>query len=212
MNRRLWFRIIAATVLCGLCAAGVAAFRGLGRWLIREDAPGPADVIAVLSGNMPWRAEEAARIFRSGEAHEVWLTRPDSAAHALDAMGIEYLGEDYYNREVLVHDGVPESDVRVLPGIVADTEQEIQEISSEMRHEGKKSVIIVTSPEHTRRVKTLWRKLVGDDPRAIVRGARQDPFNADHWWRDTRDMFAVVRELLGLLNARLGLPIRPGIG
>jgi len=161
---------------------------------------------------MPWRAEEAARIFRSGEAHEVWLTRPDSAAHALDAMGIEYLGEDYYNREVLVHDGVPESDVRVLPGIVADTEQEIQEISSEMRHEGKKSVIIVTSPEHTRRVKTLWRKLVGDDPRAIVRGARQDPFNADHWWRDTRDMFAVVRELLGLLNARLGLPIRPGIG
>lgn len=209
MARRLPIRIVALIILAGFCAAAVFAFRGLGRWLVREDSLAPADVIAVLSGAMPWRAEEAARIFRLGDGGEVWVTRPDSPEDALAQMGIHYLGEDYFNREVLVRGGVPESDVRVLPGTVVDTEQEIEEIGAEMSRDGRRSVIIVTSPQHTRRVKVLWHKLVGGNPHAIVRAAYEDPFDANHWWRDTRDTFAVIRELMGLLNAWLGLPVRP---
>jgi hypothetical protein len=54
----------------------------------------------------------------------------------------------------------------------------------------------------------LWSKLVGDDPRVIVRAAPDDPFDADHWWRTTADVLAVVREAMGLLNVRAGLPVR----
>ena len=122
-------------------------------------------------------------------------------------MGIQYSGEDDYNREVLIHGGVPEADVRVFPDAIVNTEQEVDEIAKQMRREGKTSVIIVTSREHTRRVKALWGKQAGGNLRAIVRGAPQDPFDADHWWRDTRDVFSVVREILGLLNAwDQGLP------
>lgn len=209
MARRFSFRIAALIVVIALCAAGVFAFRGVGRWLVREDPLGPADVIVVLSGSMPWRAGEAARIYRLGDAREVWVSQPEAPTQQLAAMGIQYLGEDYFNREVLIHSGVPEAAVRVLPDPIVNTQEEVEEIAAEMRREGKASVIIVTSPQHTRRVGTLWRKLVGDNPRAIVRAARQDPFDADHWWHDTRDVFYVARELMGLTNAWAGFPVRP---
>jgi len=208
MARRFSLRIAAIIVLLAVCAAGLLAFRGAGRWLVREDALAPADAIAVLSGSMPWRAEEAVRIYRLGDAREVWVTQPEAPRGELSSMGISYLGEDYFSREVLVRSGVPEAAVRVLPEPIVDTQDEVQEIAREMRREGKASVIIVTSPQHTRRVKTLWRKLVGENPRAIVCAAHQDPFDADHWWHDTQDTFSVVRELMGLTNAWLGFPVR----
>lgn len=147
-----------------------------------------------------------------GYAREVWVSRPEAPNTALAEMGIQYKGEEDYNREVLVHGGVPEADVRILPDTIINTEQEVNEVASEMRSERMVKVIIVTSPQHTRRVKTLWRKLVGENPQAIVRGAPQDPFDADHWWRDTRDAYSVVREMMGLMNAWTGLRVRPHSG
>jgi hypothetical protein len=58
-------------------------------------------------------------------------------------------------------------------------------------------------------VRALWKKLAGEHLKAVVRAAREDPFDADHWWRNTRDALSVVREILGLMNVWAGLPIRP---
>ena len=119
------------------------------------------------------------------------------------------MGEEDYNRQILVHAGVPENAIHVLPGPVVNTEEELQELGREMRRSGKTTVILVTSPQHTRRVWTLWQKLVGSEPRALVHGAHEDPFDPDHWWRNTRDVLSVVRETLGLVNAWAGLPVPP---
>jgi len=62
---------------------------------------------------------------------------------------------------------------------------------------------------HTRRTRALWKRLAGGDGAAIVRGVSSDPFDAAHWWRNTRDALDVVREVLGLLNAWAGLPLQP---
>lgn len=192
-----------------MCALAFVAFRGAGRWLVREDALAPADEIVVLSGSMPVRAEEAARIFRMGYANAVWVSQPDSPRQELESEGIHYEGEEDFNRAVLLHDGVPAADIHILPQPIVNTEDEIREISGWMRRDGRTSVLIVTSPQHTRRVRALWKKLAGNDQRLIVRGAPQDPFDAAHWWRNTHDALAVVREFLGLLNVWLGLPVRP---
>jgi len=209
MTRRAFLQIAALACLLVAIVVGVIAFRGVGRWLERPDPLGQAGVIVVLSGSMPWRAEEAANIFHLGYAHEVWVTRPISPAGELAGMGLQFQGEEYYNREVLIHQGVPETLVRVLPDTIVDTEQEIEEIAAEMRKGGKTRAIVVTSLQHTRRVKTLWRKLAGDNLRAIVRSSPQDPFDADHWWRDTGDVFSVAREIMGLMNAWAGFPVQP---
>jgi len=202
-------RLVCAVVLLMLFAAALVAFRGLGRWLVREDPLAKADVIVILSGSMPYRAERAANYFTSGYASQVWVSRPEGPAEDLKDLGIEFVGEADYNREVLIHLHVPATAVQILPNTIIDTEQEVQEVARQMRQNGKASVIIVTSPPHTRRVRALWSKLVGDNPRAIVRAAPEDPFDADHWWRNARDALAVVREVLGLMNVWAGLPIRP---
>ena len=207
--RRLLRAIVLFAILLALVAGAVVAFRATGRWLVRPDPLGPADVIVVLSGGMPARAEEAGRIFQMGYAHEVWITRPVSPVDELAHMGISYAGEEDYSREVLIHEGVPAQAIRILPEPIVDTQQEVGEISREARAEGDRSVMIVTSPEHTRRVKALWRKLAGANSKLIVRGAPQDGFDADHWWRNTRDVFSVVRELMGLLNVWTGLRVHP---
>jgi uncharacterized SAM-binding protein YcdF (DUF218 family) len=199
--------ITGATLL--ILLAGIVAFRGIGRWLVREDPLAHADAIVVLSGGMPYRAEGAADLYRQGYAPEVWLTRPENPSPALAAMGIHFVGEEVYSREVLMHQGVPASAIRILPAEIIDTEQEIDEVSRQMRDDHASSVIIVTSPEHTRRVRALWVRLAAANQKAIVRAAAEDPFDRNHWWRNTRDAYAVVRELFGLANTWAGLPVRP---
>jgi uncharacterized SAM-binding protein YcdF (DUF218 family) len=205
-RHRRWVLLLIALLVF---AIGAIAFRDAGYWLVREDPLQKGDVIVVLSGGLPYRAKGAASIFKFGYAPEVWVSRPQGPNQDLAALGIHFVGEEEYNREVLIRQGVPESAIEILPDIIVNTQQEVSEISREMRRTGKHRAIIVTSPEHTRRVKTLWAKLVGDDPRLIVRSAPGDPFDPNRWWENTRDALAVVREFLGLLNLWAGLPVKP---
>jgi uncharacterized SAM-binding protein YcdF (DUF218 family) len=205
-TRRLAVRL---AILAIVLVAAVASGRSAGRWLVREDSLAKADVIVVLSGGLPYRAEEAARIFRMGYAPEVWVSYPVSPSAELQRMGIHYVGEEEYNQQILIREGVPASAVSVFPDIVINTAQEMREVSREVERRGKTRVIFVTSPEHTRRVRTLWKRIAGKSAVAIVRGTQDDPFDSAHWWRTTRDALAVVREYLGLMNAWVGLPVRP---
>ncbi len=204
-KRSLAFILVILVLLCGLLAVA----RGAGRWLVREDPLGRADVIFVLSGGLPARAEEGGKIFQMGYAPEVWVSRPVGPADELQRLGIRYVSEEEYSREVMIHEGVPDAVIHILPHTAADTEQEVEEAAQEMRRTGKSRIIIVTSPQHTRRVRTLWHKLVGENPQAIVRAARDDPFDPDHWWHNTRDTYSVIREISGLINVWTGLPVHP---
>jgi uncharacterized SAM-binding protein YcdF (DUF218 family) len=200
---------IGLLILLVLVAGAVVAIRQAGRWLVHEDPLSRADVIIVLSGGLPHRAEGAAQLFRLGYAPEVWVSRPESPAAELQELGIHFVGEEEYNRQILIQEGVTETAVHILPETIVNTQQEVQEIAREMRRTGKTRAIVVTSPQHTRRVRALWNKIVGDNPKLVVRAASEDPFDADHWWKNTRDALSVVREYLGLANAWAGLPVRP---
>jgi len=188
---------------------GIFAFRHAGYWLIREDPLQKSDVIVVLSGGMPARAQEAAQVFLHGYAPEIWVSRPDSMAPELEPMGVHYVGEDYYNRQILLHYGVPDTAIHIFPENVINTEEEIEVILQQMAAEHKQRVIIVTSPQHTRRVRALWTAMGGLPQQLIVHAAFEDPFDAAHWWTTTRDSNSVVHELAGLMNVWTGLRIRP---
>jgi len=204
-RRRAW---IAAAALVVIIAAAWA-IRGVGQWLVVQDALEPAQAIVVLSGRMPVRAREAAEIYREGFAAQVWITRPASPEEELRQMGIGFVGEEFYNQRVLIQLGVPTDAIRVLDKPVINTEQEVLEISDALRQEGGSKVIVVTTKPHTRRVKAIWKRLVGNSPRLMVRYASQDGYDGVHWWRRTSDALDVVRELLGLANAWAGFPVQP---
>lgn len=203
-NRR---RIILLAIACAFLALTLAAFFGVGRWLVLEDPLGKARAIAVLTGRMPVRALEAAKLYRQGYAPEVWLTRTSEPGESLKAMGISIEGEEIYSARVLIHEGVPADAIRVIEMPIVNTADEMRVISQALQREKDRSVILVTSKPHTRRVGLLWRKLAPAECRAIVRAASYDPFDPRHWWRSTGDALDVVREVLGIMNAWAGLPL-----
>ena len=72
---------LVATVVIALVAAAVVwGVSGLGAWLVVEDPLAPARAVVALGGEVPFRAMEAASIYRQGWASEVWLTRPPQDA------------------------------------------------------------------------------------------------------------------------------------
>jgi hypothetical protein len=233
---RLRRRILAAAA--GVCLIlAIVIFFGVGPWLVVEDPPVKSRAIVILSGAMPLRAIEAAKLYRQGYAPEIWLTHSAEPGETLEEMHIPFYGEDHYNQLVLIHDGVPPEAIHILEPPIVNTADEIIVTAAALAQEnarenpsanadGSKSgvasentkaatsrnnatVILVTTKAHTRRVHLLWRRLAPGQFRVIVRAAAADPFDPRHWWRTTGDALDVVRELLGLLNAYAGLPLRP---
>ena len=208
-----WRRtLIPLTILSVFCAAALFLFHGVGRWLMVQDPLQHARAIAVLGGQVPFRAMEAAAIYKQGWAPEVWVTR--SIAHpedlALARLGIDRPYEDFYSQQVLVRLGVPAASVRLLPKPSGDTVEDLTAIAAALQSAAGARVILVTSKYHARRVRLIWRAVTGNRLAAIVRYAPDDPFQPDRWWRDTTDAQAVAHECMGILNVWAGFPLKAG--
>jgi uncharacterized SAM-binding protein YcdF (DUF218 family) len=201
---RVWLSIIGSLVFLLMLA-----FLNLGRWLDREDPPQKAAAIAVLSGRMPSRALEAARLYNLGYAPQVWLSYSVEPGATLEKLSVPYAGEEFYDRLLLLHQGVPDSAIHILAPPIVNTADEMRTFGQALRKENLHRIILVTSKVHTRRAAVLWRRLSGNGGEAIIRGASGDGYDPTHWWRSTGDALDVVREILGLLNAWAGLPLQP---
>lgn len=208
-RRLLWAGLLVISLIGG---ALTLAVRGLGHWLMVADPLEGATAIVVLAGDYPFRAVEAASVYRDGWAPEVWLQRTASPAHeaALARLGFHPPDEERSNRLALNRFGVPATAIRTLDGRAENTAQEVELVARELRRSGGRAVILVTSKPHSRRVKATWRALVPASHRAVVRYAGEDPFRPSAWWRSTRDALAVSREVLGLLNVWAGFPVQEG--
>ena len=201
---RPWVPLILFLIFLSLLA-----FLNLGRWLDKEDPPQKAAAIAVLSGRMPSRALEAARLYNQGYAPQVWLSYSVEPGATLEKLSVPYAGEEFYDRLLLLHEGVPDSAIHILAPPIVNTADEMRTFGQALRKENLHRIIIVTSKAHARRASVLWKHLAVKDGEAIVRGASGDGYDPAHWWRSTGDALDVVREILGLLNAWAGLPLQP---
>lgn len=211
-ERRRWLRLmLVGAAALALVAGAVWGARQVGAWLVVEDPLVRARAAVVLGGEVPFRAMEAASLFRQGWAYEVWLTRTPQGRElaALQSLGIQIPGDESYNQMILERLGVPPAAIRILEPPTENTAAEVQVVAAELRGAGGGAVILVTSKPHSRRVRTTWHALVGDVAPGIVRYATADPYDPAHWWRRTRDALAVSREVFGLLNVWAGFPVQP---
>ena len=205
------FAVLGALALLGL-SAGITMMLGVGRWLVREDSLHKANAIAVLTGNFPARAIEAASLYRSGYAGEIWLTRDGVQSSKLAEMGIHYPSEAEFNYQVLRRQGVPANAIHLLDSPIINTQDELEVISGALRQKTDNfSVIVVTNKAHTRRVRELWNKLDRSPAEIIVHGISGDDFNPSAWWTRTGDTHQVIHELLGMINLWAGLPMQSGL-
>jgi uncharacterized SAM-binding protein YcdF (DUF218 family) len=200
----LFVALVAATII-----AAPHVLRAFGSWLAINDFLMEADAIVVLGGDLPFRAMEAGEIYKKGLAPEVWVTRPAASPEvlALEKLQIGFIPEYSYSVRVLLQVGVASSAIRVVAGDIVNTEDEVRAVIRALDETGKHRVILVTSEFHCRRVRIIWNSLAPLQLKATIRFPQQDPFDRDHWWRNSRDVLAVSREMGGILNAWAGFPL-----
>jgi uncharacterized SAM-binding protein YcdF (DUF218 family) len=204
------FAVLGALALFTL-SASLAFMLGVGHWLVKEDSLQKASAIAVLSGNFPARALEAASLYRNGYAAEIWLTRPGAQSQELAELGIHYPSEADYNYQVLRRQGVPAKAIHVLNSPVINTQDELEVIAGTLRQKNITAVIVVTNKAHTRRVHELWNKLDSSSGKIIVHAISKDGFQPSAWWTRTGDTHQVIHEVFGMINLWAGLPMQSAL-
>jgi uncharacterized SAM-binding protein YcdF (DUF218 family) len=100
---------------------------------------------------------------------------------------------------------VPPTAIVALSPPVKTTEAELKLVAETARARGWRRVILVTSPQHSRRVKLVWSRVAAGKVEGLVALAQGDEFPGEGWWWKRRDAEAVLHEYLGLAAIYLGV-------
>jgi uncharacterized SAM-binding protein YcdF (DUF218 family) len=183
--------LAAAAALLFLCRLPILV--GAARLLTLDDPEIPADYLVVLGGGLETRPFTAAELYRRGLAPAALLFE-----HAQDPAA-EGPGADELHRRVLTLGGVPPRAVLTLPGPVASTEDEARALRRFLGARPAGRVTLVTSPEHGRRAKWIFRRTLSGLPVEIyVANAPHPLFDESNWWRSDQGVLAYLHEYLKL--------------
>jgi uncharacterized SAM-binding protein YcdF (DUF218 family) len=207
--RRPWIVVMVALVVLALVAvvAHRPLLRAAGRILVVEPSDGPADAIVVVAGSTPTREALAAALFREGRAPVVVVSRqtmPVRVQQLLD-LGIRPLDFQGESVAALEKYGVPRAAIVTLTEPVEITEMELRAVAAEAHARGWRRVLLVTTPNHSRRVRLVWHREAGPGIEAGI-AMIDDECSADRaWWTRRRCSEAVLHEYLGLIAVYLNV-------
>jgi uncharacterized SAM-binding protein YcdF (DUF218 family) len=183
VRRRKILLILSASVLivCWVCFAPLLAKR-----LIIEHPLEKADIIVVLSGSAAYkdRTRLAAALYTQGNTQQIVISDDGGRAGWSQAEETNLPFVELARRE-LVQDGVSNDAITQLPGTMNGTDSEAKAVAAFVAERQTHSVLLVTSPYHTRRAFDTFNKALsgktidlGIVPTAI--GASSPP--AETWW------------------------------
>ena len=176
--------VLVVVIIAGLLALAYFLPRA-GQLLIAVEAPQPADVLIILTGNK-YRVNAAPPLIKSGYVQKIVISGNEPP-------------EAEYMQKVLVQNGIKQQDIYV-ESKSASTWQNATAALSIMREHNWKSAIVLTSELHTRRAGLCFRAQ-NTDGRAITVVpfyARTD-YYVPEWYASSNGLRAVTEEWLKML-------------
>jgi uncharacterized SAM-binding protein YcdF (DUF218 family) len=194
--------LAAVAVILILCVTGC---RKAGSWLVKADLPAHADVMVLLTGPIADRVLQVGDLYRAGVSTRVWIVEPATgAAPELEKRGVHLVSDLEQIQAALTGLGVPQDSIVILPGHASSTKMEAEAVRDHLRSRPDiRSVLIVTSAEHTRRAFKLFRAAFHPLNRACeiyCSPSAYTGFHAEKWWKSKEDIQGVVYEYLKLVN------------
>lgn len=194
-------------LLLVLLAATVVGGSGLfllfaGRWLANADQPLAADAMVVLAGE-PSRAVHAANLYSKGFAPLVCVSKP-ALTHSqklLAGLGLPFPPQEQLYQEILLRKGVPEDRIRVIGKGALRTVEEAM-AARELPLGEQRTLLVVTSPYHVRRVKMVFSDVL-PQARVIVVANPHEPYPR-RWWTNQDVARNVVLETIKIVFHLLG--------
>lgn len=185
--------LVALIVLSLLVFAGHSLLLDkAGRYLLEKDALKPADVIVVLAGEEKERIDYGVRLFKDG-----WSRKDRIIMSGGPAVGDR--SSAALMKEYAAHLGIPARDI-LTEALSRSTEENALYTRKLLLKKGYKSIILVTSPYHSKRASVIFRKILGRNWKIINAPCEPSWFSFDGWWRRPRDRDAVLSEFSKFLR------------
>ena len=201
------YLIRGALVLAPVLLLSAVTLPRLGSWLVVEDPLAKSDAIIVLGGTMYERQLEAVDLYTEGWAPRIYLFREviDWGELALIERGVPYTKVIDIQIEAMLQFGVPRDRILILDR-AGSTSEEADLVQRLVGSEKMSRVIVVSSKQHTRRVRLVMRrKLNGTGADVIVRPSRYDRSNVEAWWSERATLRFTLFETQRLFGYWIGV-------
>jgi uncharacterized SAM-binding protein YcdF (DUF218 family) len=175
--------VVAAGVL--FLAHGVILTKA-GQLIIKKDEMKPADAIVILAGEETERVEHGVKLFKEGWA------RKDLIVMAGGPLIWKYSWGGLMKEHARSLD-VP-ADRILVQDRSRTTEEDAFYTREILKKNGLTSIILVTSPYHSRRASLIFQQVLGKDFRVLSSPAEDSWFHPHEWWKRRRDRAAVLNE------------------
>jgi uncharacterized SAM-binding protein YcdF (DUF218 family) len=166
------------------------------RILTIDDARAPADYLVILGGDAETRPFTAAALYHQGFAPKVLIF--EHKTNRLTDLGLVPTHDELYRR-VLELEGVPATAIQRLPGVVGNSWDEAQALQRFLAAQHAQRVILVTSAEHTRRARWVFRKVLARTPVEVrMAPVHHVGFDETNWWKSDEGILVYLHEYLKL--------------
>lgn len=163
---------------------------GIARFLIVQDQLVPSDVIIVLSGGSGERVIEGIDLYKKGYAPKILMS---GGPILWNLPAAEWM------KKQAVASGVPGRDIFVQ-GKSESTLEDVLFTLPIVKKNNFKSVILVTSPYHTRRsLRTFKRASSGSGIKVISYPVQNSRFKVKAWWGRHEDTQRVIWEYVAMV-------------
>src|SRR3990167_462163 len=188
MKKRI-FRLVI--VLLGLYFSHAFILEGLAGWLVVQDKLEPVGLILVLSGDANGeRVAEGVNLYRQDYAKKI-LMRGGPLAWQLTSA-------EWMKKQAMAL-GVPARNI-LLEDKSGSTKENARFSLPIIKKHGVNSIILVTSPYHSRRAQWVFQKVFARSGVKIRSYPVQaSKFKIQRWWTRHEDIQLVVLEYLSLI-------------
>jgi uncharacterized SAM-binding protein YcdF (DUF218 family) len=196
--------LIGLAVAMGLFLSRAQWLPAIGAFLVMEDPLVPADLVIPLAGDLE-RISYAAQLYKDGYAGGMLLTNLPLATQVQRNEHLEQV------RTLAISQGVKLKDIVVIPQAAQTTFGEAQHIRRTLELLPVKTILVVTSPWHTRRSRLVFNAVFDDSSTSIhilpVEGSsnRSLPEYVASWWRERNTVNATASEYFKLFAFMLGI-------
>ena len=160
---------------------------GLGKFLVVSHSPEKSDLTVCLTGSNIERGLAAADAYNNEFAPIILIPRemPPDGSRILKERGLNYPEKEDLLTMLLKGLGVPRDALLISNQAVANLFEEAEMVKKVMDDKGYRSIIVITSPVHSRRAWLTFRKVFRGDEniRILVIPTSYSKFKPEDWWK-----------------------------
>jgi len=183
-------RLMIVLALAVIVTSWVCAAPYLGSYLILEKPLASADALLVLSGSAAYkeRTQKAAELYKQGVAPRIFISDDGGRGGWSRTEERNPTFVELEQRELIASGVLPDA-IKILPGRVSGTDSEAKALAAELEIVPLRSVVLVTSPYHTRRAFWIFDEMFAN--KGVEIGIEHSPLTSRYkdpatWWLSVR--------------------------